>query len=340
MITIKEIAQKLGVSPTTVSNVINGRTQKMSDKTRKMIEEMLVKNHYVQDTNTRSTNAELKLILVQLFFGNGNKTVFTDPFCAELYEAIQNRAQLNGRCVITNTFTNEDDFLKKLSKSNVEGAIVLGCAPEKCKELTKRTIKPLVFIDCGYGEYDNIGLRDKEGAYELTSYMIRQGHKKIAFFCDQKIPQSSNEQRFLGFKEALKKNKINFCDDDFYYIPTDKNLRYEVFRQFAESIKKKGYTGAFFISDLYANEAISIFFSKGLDVPYDISVSGFDDNIYARLSRPTLTTVRQSPTEKGTQAVKLLFKRIYGEEVMIRSMELPAELIVRESVANISAMKK
>ena len=69
-------------------------------------------------------------------------------------------------------------------------------------------------------------------------------------------------------------------------------------------------------------------------MPEDISVVGFDDNIYARLSRPALTTVRQSPAEKGRAAVNLLMKRIYGEEVLAPSLQLPTELIVRESVAN------
>lgn len=66
-------------------------------------------------------------------------------------------------------------------------------------------------------------------------------------------------------------------------------------------------------------------------MPDDISVVGFDDNIYARLSRPALTTVRQLPEEKGKQAVELLMKRIRGEESPVRSLTLPTELIVRES---------
>ena len=61
-------------------------------------------------------------------------------------------------------------------------------------------------------------------------------------------------------------------------------------------------------------------FPRGLNVPEDISVVGFDDNIYARLSRPALTTVRQSPAEKGRAAVNLLMKRIYGEEVLAPSL--------------------
>ena len=88
-------------------------------------------------------------------------------------------------------------------------------------------------------------------------------------------------------------------DEDYIYLPEEKNLRYEVLRQFARKAGEKNYTGAFFVYDLLANEAINIFFSQGLRVPEDISVTGFDDNIYARLSRPMLTTVRQHPAEKG-----------------------------------------
>ena len=96
-------------------------------------------------------------------------------------------------------------------------------------------------------------------------------------------------------------------------------------------MKKAGYTAAFFISDFLANEAISIFYSKGISVPEDLSVTGFDDNIYARL-----TTVRQKPEEKGKEAVGLLMRRIYGEEVPVGRMRLPTELIVRESVRNLA----
>lgn len=70
MITIKELARQLGVSPTTVSNVINGRTEKMSEQTRMRIEEMLIKNHYVQENRGgRNSQDELKLVIVEFFFG-------------------------------------------------------------------------------------------------------------------------------------------------------------------------------------------------------------------------------------------------------------------------------
>ena len=335
MITIKEIAKQLGVSPTTVSNVINGRTEKMSEQTRMRIEEMLIKNHYVQENRGgRGSQDELKLVIVEFFFGI-REHIYTDPFCAELLEAIEKELEKTERNVVCSTVYSEEEFLKKLSAHNGEGSIILGCAPERCEPLCKRTAKPLVFVDCGEGNYDNIGLQDREGARELTSYLIKQGHRKIAFFCDQEEPMASNKSRFQGNREAMEKHGLPYYQEYFYYLPQDKNLRYEVLRRFARNAKEEGYTAAFFVADLYANEAVNVFFSKNLWVPEDISVVGFDDNVYARLSRPTLTTVRQSPTDKGREAVKLLLKRVYGQEVMVGSMELPTELIVRESVRNI-----
>lgn len=334
MITIKEIAEQLGVSPTTVSNVINGRTGKMSPATRQKIEEMLIKHHYVQDNKVRKNQPELKLILVGFFFGEREK-VFTDPFCGEVFETVERALREKGRSVVFSSMNTEDELIEKLSVHNVEGAIVLGCSPDRCREVSKRTAKPVVFIDSGEGDYDNVGLQDEEGAGKITSYLVKQGHRKIAFFCDEKEARASNAARYRGFCKTLEKFGISSEREDYYFLPPDKNMRYEVCRKFAKHAKEKGYTAAFFAADLYANEAVSVFFSKDLKVPEDISVAGFDDNIYARLSRPALTTVRQSPEMKGKEAVKLLLKRIYGEEVLIRSLELPTELIVRESVRNI-----
>ena len=76
--------------------------------------------------------------------------------------------------------------------------------------------------------------------------------------------------------------------------------------------------------------------AEGIRVPEDISVTGFDDNMYAKLSVPPLTTIRQSVYEKGERAVKLLMQRIMGEEVLVNSFKLPVELIVRDSVKNIN----
>ncbi len=335
MITIKEIANQLGVSPTTVSNVINGRTSKMSEETRKKVEMALVENHYVKDSHHEETGGELKLITLD-FFLQGKQEIITDPFCSSLLDATIKRAANYDRYVLSDSPRTDEQILKKLAGRNVEGAIVLGYPSEKCYELTKRTPKPIVFVDSGDGDYDNVGLQDFKGAYDLTSYMIGQGHRKIAFFYDAAGREStSSRDRIRGFMAAMSRFKLAVGEEDFIGLPLDKQLRREILVQFARNLKNLGYTAGFFVFDLFANEAAGVFSSQGVTVPGDISVTGFDDNVYARLSRPSLTTVRQHPEDKAVGAVDMLFKRIYGEPVQIRSLHLPIELIVRDSVRNI-----
>ena len=170
----------------------------------------------------------------------------------------------------------------------------------------------------------------------MTEFMLKQGHQKIAFFCDRKSPVSSTFERFRGYCDALKNAGIDYNNEDYYYLPDERNLRREAIRSFALKARQEGYTAVFVVSDLLANETVSNFFEEGLQVPEDISVSGFDDNLYARLCRPMLTTIRQSVDEKGEEAVKLLMKRIRGEEILAKSFKLPVELIVRGSVKNIN----
>lgn len=338
MITIKEIANQLGVSPTTVSNVINGRTEKMSAKTRERIEEALIKNHYVQEVKSVEMEQDLRLIAVDFFLGE-KENVIVDSFCGELLGAIEKHLRPYKRHVVYDSSSKEEELLQKFNARNVEGGILLGYDPSRCESLQKRCRKPIVFIDSGNGNYDNIGLQDFEGAYEMVSYLIDQGHRKIAFFGDYRKEFGSSYERYLGMKKAMKDYELEFTAEDCYYLSFQQNKRYEVMRQFAKreanEKEKKGYTAIFFVSDYFASESIGIFYRQGLHIPNDISIVGFDDNIYARLAHPMLTTIRQSPTEKGKEAVDLLMKRIYGEEVAVRSMELPTELIVRDSVKNL-----
>lgn len=334
MITIKEIAEQLGVSPTTVSNVLNGRAGRMSPQTRQRVEEALIRNHYVHETRNEESNTPSHLVAVYFCLGK-KEHILMDPFCGELLESVESELQKYGRFTVCGIVNSDDQFDEKLKVSGLEGAILLGCNPENCENLAKRTRIPIVFIDSGEGNYDNIGLQDFEGAYEITSYLLKQGNRKIAFFCDQKKPRGSNLERYRGFRKAMERYRAPFSEkEDYIFLPEEKNFRNEVLRQFAAKAKEAGYTGAFFVYDLLANKAINIFFSQGLRVPEDISVTGFDDNIYARLSRPMLTTVRQFPAEKGKAAVDILMKRIYGEETLVSTLQLPTELIVRESVAN------
>lgn len=334
MVTIKEIAQQLGVSTTTVSNVINGHTNKMSEETRLRVEAALARCHYVGES--RRTDLVQDLRLISLDFCQGRRPEqMSDPFCSQLMGALFRELREQGRYLVSDWPVSDDEILRKLQARNVEGGILVGYDAEKCVRLARRTDKPLVFIDSGDGEYDNVGLQDFEGAYEITSYLISQGHRRIAFFFDFGGYTASSRERYRGFGRAMVRAGLPVSEEDCFQLPMDRHLRYDLLRSFARTRAGAPYTAALFVSDLFASEAINIFSAQGITVPAGISVCGFDDNIYAELSRPKLTTVRQHPEDKAHVAVEMLMKRIHGEPVQVSSVHLPVELIVRDSVRNI-----
>lgn len=332
MITIKEIAAQIGVSPTTVSNVLNGKIQRMSPETRKKIETALSENHYYRPEKMRE--GAVPMIVVGLDSW-GKENILADPFVGEVIGSIELELHEYGRSVIFTTQMGLVELKRLLSLHNVEGGIMIGYHTELCEELSHATSNPVVFIDSGEGNYCNVRLQDMEGMQEITSYLIKAGHRRIAFFCDQEYPAiTCNAKRLNGFCAALQRVGLEFTTEDYFYLPPEIYIRQEILRQFARKQARREYTAAVFVSDLLASEAINIFEGQGIRVPEDISVTGFDDNIYAKLSRPMLTTVRQSPATKGSEAVRLLMKKIKGEDMGLDSLELPTELIVRESVRN------
>ncbi len=333
--TIKELAGILNVSPTTVSNVVNGHTEKMSEETRRKIERALIQYNFRKIYRSNEQPGELKLISVD-FNLRFRKRVFIDPFCSELLDSICVKLQEYGRYPVCGSIKDTEEAYKKLQARNIEGGIVVGFKPWECEAFSNKVGKPVVFIDCGVGNYDNVGIEDYEGGKQITKFMLNQGHRKIAFFCDRKVPVSSTLERFQGYCAALSEYGISYSNEDYLYLPDDRNMMRETLRDFAIRAKQRGYTAVFVVSDYLANETIRVFDAVGLRVPDDISVTGFDDNFYANLSIPKLTTIRQSIAEKGEQAVTLLMQRIYGEEVLVNSFRLPVELIVRDSVKNIT----
>lgn len=262
MITIKELASILGISPTTVSNVVNGHTEKMSPATRQRIEEALVQYQFHRTIRQEDHSKALKLISVD-FYLRSKENVIMDPFCSELLNAICVKLKEFGAYPVCGIPQKQEDIFHKLQARNIQGGIVVGVDPWECQNFSAKVGKPVVFIDCGEGEYDNVGIADYEGGKEMTEFILKQGHRKIAFFCDRKNPISSTFERFRGYCDALEGYGIKYNSEDYYYLPDERNLRREAIRNFALQAKQEGYTAVFVVSDLLANETVIVSLRRG-----------------------------------------------------------------------------
>ncbi|WMC91851.1 LacI family DNA-binding transcriptional regulator [Kineothrix sp. MB12-C1] len=338
MPTIKEIAEIAGVSPSTVSNVINGHTNKMRPDTLAKVQKILKQENYVSNMGGRllAKNGSRLIVLIMTYTRREEKNAVQDPFFSELIGALEQEIRELGYFMILYTSSSAEESLRMVDAWNVEGIILQGCAPWDCSTYMKNTHIPLVFIDTYFEEggekFINIGLEDKRGGELVAEHLIEQGHKRIAFLLDEQYPFGVDAERLKGFMNIMKKHEIQFSSkDDFYVFSYRKKEREAYFKEFAKTHLHK-YTALCFASDFYAADVVNTFRDIGVDVPEQVSICGFDDNIFASTCRPMLTTVRQDVTEKAKLAVNRLMQMIRNEPIEEKDTKLPVELVVRDSI--------
>ncbi len=339
MVRIKDIAEKAGVSPTTVSNVIHGNITKVSPETVKRINEIIESLNYIPNMGARmlAKNGSKIIGVIINYPKREEKNVVQDPFNSALIGSLENAIRTHGYFMMLYAAEEADDVLKLAATWNIDGLIMLGIEAAECRRIKQSTEKPVVFIDSyfddGEDEYENVGLDDEGGGYQMANYLLENGHRKVAFLADIPQPVGVDWWRLQGCKRAFREAGVPFGSENFISFSRNYYRRQEDYKKLLPRIRE--FTALFFASDYYAVNAMNVFYDNGFYVPRDISVVGFDDNYFAQTIRPKLTTVRQHVEEKGRQAVELLIRIIRGEPIERKNIRLPIELIVRDSVRHI-----
>ena len=336
MITIKDLAEKAGVAPTTVSNVLHGRTEKMSKETLTRVQQVISASNYVTNMGARLlANYGSRIIgVIMIYSRREEQNAVQDPFYAEIIGALEKATRLNGYFMMHYTSGGVEESLKIAASWNTEGLIVLSCQANDCAKFEELSGIPVVFIDSYFDKsvrtLGNVGLQDYEGSRLITRHLLTQGHRHIAFLADAAVPLGVDKERLEGCKAALAQAGLLWDDADYLPLSFHEEERHAFLRALCRD-HLRGYTALVFSSDFYAIDAVNILFSEGVRIPEDISVTGFDDNVFARVCRPPLTTVRQNPSRKAEAAMEMLLKMLRGEELAEQNIRLPVKLMVRES---------
>ncbi|MBO4905354.1 MAG: LacI family DNA-binding transcriptional regulator [Lachnospiraceae bacterium] len=333
MITIKEIAQKLDMSTTTVSNVIHGKAGEVSEETKKKVQDFLKEVDYVPNINARNlAQNESKIIGVALKArADKYENLIMDPFVSELIGGIEETIRNAGYFMMIYISRDIEKIIRRASTWNVDGMILFGMIDDDGKRVSTKYKKPMVCIDTysldGLNHYTNVGLEDEKGTYEMVKYMISCGHRRIAFMSDNKT--GVDFARYNGYRRALEEAGIEFHEKDFLTIRPQSD---EIEASLEEMCKRvMEYTALMCVSDLYAVTMMSALTDRGIRVPEGISIAGFDDNILGSLYRPALTTVHQDVKHKGVVAAETLLKMVRGEETE-KEIILPTHLVIRDTV--------
>ncbi len=337
MITIKEIAKQLNMSTTTVSNVIHGKAGEVSEETKKKVQDFLDKVDYVPNINARNLAQNESKIIGLALKARADKydNLIMDPFVSELIGGVEETIRNAGYFMMLYISSDTTEIMRHVSTWNVDGLILFGMLNDDGVRVSEKYKKPIVCIDTysieGLKHFTNVGLNDEQGSYDITNYLISQGHKKIAFLSDN--TNGVDLARLNGYKMALKDAGIRYKTSNFLKIRPRAEEIEESLEEICQRVNE--FTAVFCVSDLYAITLMAALEDRGINVPDDISIVGFDDNMLGKLHRPALTTVHQDVKVKGVTAAETLLKQLAGHKTP-NQIQLPTHIVIRDTVKKLN----
>lgn len=341
MIRIKDIADYVGVSPTTVSNVLHGKEQRVSPETRRKIEAAIKEMGYIPSMGALMLAQEKSSMIGVILFDKGsrNEPALTDPYYGSLVGYLNQYIKEKQHYMLMLTVSNAEEIIHQTKAWNLDGLISCNLQPDMLNHLYALCQKPLVSLDAYLEDkesYINISTDDFDGGCQMGRYLAAMGHRRILMISDN--DQAVDHHRWLGLRRGLEEAGIPVSEEQHLIVSNLYEERLVQYKRHEKLFREQ--TALFFSSDYYAMEACPILQGMGFRVPEDISVAGFDDLFCSKLMTPKLTTIRQNIEQKAKLTIDALFRLMDGASYLMNGAShekwiLPVELVERESVRRI-----
>lgn len=326
-IRIADIAEELGLSTATVSNVIHGKTKKISDETVKRVQELLEEKNYIPSMAgilLAQNNSRIIGVVVNDHEKYEGK-VLEDGFVSASLNALVFALEKAGYFMMVKVTRDWSEVERFASMWNMDGMVLLGFCESDYVKLRARMHIPFVVYD-GYFEENksicNLTIDNFDGGRQVGAYLREMGHRRALLIADNEI--CMDRERMMGFREGFQDGET-----DFLLVPTSRAGRYRFYLENMDRIR--ACTAAFAVSDVYAAEFMHFIQENGVSVPEEMSVVGFDDNTLCENCFPRLTTVGQDAKRRADVAVRAL-KRLWERSGGGMTEMLPVYLVLRDSV--------
>jgi len=328
--TIDDVARLAGVSKSSVSRVVNGNFQYMSEKMKQKIIAAIEELEYTPNSLAQSLKKKKSQVIGIVLSDISN------TFWSDVLKGVQEECNANGYSLMVNfndDANSEKERLLLLRNRQVDGLIVntTGSNPELFKDLQKEEF-PFVMLDRSLGsmKVDTVVVNNLAGAKQAVQYLVDQGHKRIGILLHPLNNLSPRLERLEAYKQALESNGLMVSKD---YIKICGTARGEGIKAVEELLAMPDRPTAVFTTNISLSlEALTGIKNCGLKVPADISVMGYDDFIWSTLLDPPLSTVAQPTYEMGVAAAALLIESIKGKKrKRHKIVKLEPTLVIRES---------
>ena len=344
MVTLKKIAEECSVSITTVSNILNGKSN-VSEKTKERVLKVVEKRGYRPNYMARGLRASktnsIGIIIDDLTEFSSTSIIdgIMSYFDEHHYKAILENLRFYSKWG-TKWYHNKDyeesvqQSIDEFESIKVDGIIYVAGHARSISCIPENLNVPLV-ISYAFTEQPGIStveFDDEKAAFDLTKHLIFNGHKKIAVIAGTKT-NIHTERRLNGFKKAMKESSLSVKDSDIKYGNWDSKSGYENAKALLEG---SDYTAVFCFNDLMAAGVYDYLYEKKLVPGKDISVAGYDNRTMSQYLKPALTTVEIPLFDIGRKSAELLLNQISNPEVFeAQHYFVQCGIIERDSVGKI-----
>jgi LacI family purine nucleotide synthesis repressor len=330
MATIKDVARLAGVSTTTVSHVIN-KTRFVAEATQVKVNEAVIQLKYSPSAVARSLKCNSTRTIGMLV------TQSTNPFFSEVIDGVESYCYRQGyTLVLCNTggiYEKQRDYIRMLAEKRVDGILVM------CSDLTEELLGmldsyseiPKVIMDWGpeSSQADKIIDNSEEGGYLATKYLIQHGHKAIGCLSGH-FNKAACKERISGFRRAMSEANLDVKEDWIL----EGNFECDTAVIAADTILAMDDkpSAIFCFNDTMALGLMSRLQQRGIKIPDEMSVIGYDNIEISEYFSPPLTTIHQPKRRVGKNAFEILLQRIKNKEHERRVFEMHPEIVERCSV--------
>ena len=323
---ISDIAEELGLSTATVSNVIHGKTKKISDETVKRVQALLEERQYIPSM-AGILLAQNSSKIIGVFVNDHEKYeghTLEDAFIASSLNYLSAEIEDHGQFMMVKKAKNPEEILQFASMWNMDGLVVIGFCHQDYMYLRNHMRIPFVVYD-GFCENPerivNITIDNFDGGLQVGQLFKRTGHKRALCISDNII--GVDKERIEGFRQGFGDHHTGVM-----VVPMGKKERREYYNREIEQFRQ--VSAVFAVSDYYAIELIQFLVENGFGIPEDISVAGFDGIPMGEMISPTLTTVRQDGAIRAKIAIEKLHELKEGRDIEPEFV-LPVTLVERGS---------
>jgi LacI family transcriptional regulator len=333
-VTSLDVARRAGVSRTTVSFVLNAVAgMQISEETRQRVLDAARDLGYVPDAAAQAL-ASGRSKTIGLLMARRQRVIASDMYLTQILEVLVrevNRQGMRLMLEVVEDYENRESYLKLVRSNSIDGILYSGPQYEDTalRSLIEHGVPTVLMGALPESPYYFVDVDNRAAAQRAVDYLIKLGHTCIGCITNAKLSYVAALDRLHGYEDALLNAGIP-CDPNLVrYGDFDSESGY--FQMTSLLNANPSLTAAFVASDVVAFGAMAAIRERGLTIPGDISLIGFDDVPVSRYVDPSLSTIQLPVVELARRASEMVVSLIHGEQPEQRQVLLDANLLVRKS---------